>query len=132
MARTTITEDVKHNLITSGTKIKGDISADGDLRIDGVIEGTLNCKGKLVLGPEGSIKGDIVCKTAEVMGNIEGTMQISELLSIKSTAKINGEIKTTRLAIEPNAIFTGTCDMGKSSTPVQPVMTKEKDNNAKK
>lgn len=122
MAKTNTLEESKHNLITSGTKIKGELSAEGDLRIDGFVEGTLTCKGKLVVGPDGSLKGNITCKTAEVMGVIEGQLLVNELLSIKATAKINGDIKTSRLAIEPNAIFTGTCDMGKSvvTPPIQP------------
>ena len=112
MGKTNIIEEKKHNLITTGTKIKGEIFAEGDLRVDGIIEGILICKGKLVLGAEGSIKGEITCKTAEIMGTIDGKMIVNELLSIKATAKINGDIKTSRLAIEPNAVFTGTCDMG--------------------
>ncbi|MFC0875994.1 polymer-forming cytoskeletal protein [Saccharicrinis sp. FJH2] len=117
MAKTNSIEETKHNLITTGTKIKGELSAEGDLRIDGIVEGTINCKGKLVVGPEGSLKGEITCKTAEVMGAIEGKLLVNELLSIKATAKINGDIKTSRLAIEPNAVFTGTCDMGKPVVP---------------
>ena len=113
MAKTNSVEETKHNLITTGTRIKGELSAEGDLRIDGNVEGTINCKGKLVVGPEGSLKGEITCKTAEVMGSIEGQLMVNELLSVKATAKINGDIKTSRLAIEPNAVFTGTCDMGK-------------------
>lgn len=126
MAKTNSIEETKHNLITTGTKIKGELSADGDLRIDGNVEGTLVCKGKLVVGPDGSLKGEITCRTAEVMGVIDGKLVVNELLSIKSTAKVNGDIKTSRLAIEPNAIFTGTCDMGK--TPVsQAVQPENKD-----
>ncbi|MFB6317578.1 polymer-forming cytoskeletal protein [Saccharicrinis sp. FJH54] len=129
MAKTNSIEETKHNLITSGTRIKGDLSAEGDLRIDGNVEGTINCKGKLVVGPEGTLKGEISCKTAEVMGAIEGQLLVNELLSIKATAKINGDIKTSRLAIEPNAVFTGTCDMGK---PVASNTTVKEQNDKKK
>ena len=119
-------EEKKHNLITTGTVIKGEITSDSDLRIDGRIDGNLSCKGKLVLGPEGTIKGEVFCQNAEIMGKVEGKMQVTELLSLKSTAKIQGDIKTSRLAIEPNAIFSGTCDMAKSvSQPVEPIL-KEK------
>jgi cytoskeletal protein CcmA (bactofilin family) len=123
MARTTVMEEKKHNLITTGTVIKGEITSDSDLRIDGRIEGNLICKGKLVLGQEGVIKGEVFCQNAEIMGKIEGKMQVAELLSLKSTAKIQGDIKTSRLAIEPNAIFSGTCDMAKTvSQPAEPVL----------
>ncbi len=127
MARTTVMEEKKHNLITTGTVIKGEITSDSDLRIDGRIDGNLTCKGKLVLGQEGVIKGEVFCQNAEIMGKIEGKMQVTELLSLKSTAKIQGDIKTSRLAIEPNAIFSGTCDMAKSvSQPTADPILKDK------
>lgn len=126
MGKTNIIEEKKHNLITTGTKIKGEVFAEADLRVDGIIEGTLICKGKLVLGVEGSIKGEITCKTAEIMGTIDGKMIVNELLSIKATAKIQGDIKTSRLAIEPNAVFTGTCDMGNNSVNKPVVDLKDK------
>lgn len=120
-------EEKKHNLITTGTVIKGEITSDSDLRIDGRIDGNLTCKGKLVLGQEGVIKGEVFCQNAEIMGKIEGKMQVTELLSLKSTAKIQGDIKTSRLAIEPNAIFSGTCDMAKSvSQPTVDPILKDK------
>lgn len=116
MARTiSPVEDKKHNLIAAGTKIKGDLSSDGDIRIDGEITGTIQCKGKLVLGPDGRLTGEFICNTAEIMGKLSGKLIVHELLSVKSTANIDGDIKTARLAIEPNAIFSGTCDMGKSN-----------------
>ncbi len=116
MARTVApVEENKRNTIAAGTKIKGDVICNGDIRIDGEIEGTINCKGKLVLGPEGQLKGDILCNSAEIMGKLIGKMMVQELLSVKATANIEGDIKTSRLAIEPDAIFTGTCDMGKTA-----------------
>lgn len=128
MAKTvTPIEENKRNTVAGGTKIKGDLVCDGDIRIDGEIEGTINCKGKLVLGPEGRLKGEIVCNSAEVMGKLSGKLIVQELLSVKSTANIDGDIKTTRLAIEPNAIFSGTCNMGKSAE-----VLRSKENNVNK
>lgn len=101
----------KTNTIQSGTIIKGDISAKGALRIDGEIEGNVNCDGKLVVGHEGKVTGEIVCINAELMGTITGKVMVKQLLSIKSTAVIEGEIKTNKIAIEPNAVFKGTCNM---------------------
>ncbi len=100
------------NLIGPGTVIKGDIDTNGDIRIDGSIEGTLKVKGKLVVGNTGKIIGDIQCQNAEVFGEILGQIGVSELLSLKVTAKMNGDIVTNKLSIEPGAVFSGTCKMG--------------------
>lgn len=100
------------NLIGAGTVINGDISCEGDIRIDGNLVGNLNSKGKLVVGNTGLIKGEIICKNADISGSVTGKVQCSELLSLKSTSKVNGNVHTIRLAIEPGALFSGTCDMG--------------------
>ena len=100
------------NKIGDGTSIQGDINSNGDIRIDGSIEGSVTCKGKMILGPSGTIKGDVTCANAEVSGNIKGNIKISELLNLKASSVVNGEISTGKLSIEPGANFTGTCVMG--------------------
>lgn len=100
------------NLVANGTSITGDIKSNGDLRIDGVMTGTLIVKGKLVIGPSGRIEGEIECQNADVSGEIKGKISVSELLMLRSTAKINGDIYTGKISIEPDAQFTGTCSMG--------------------
>ena len=104
------------NIISIGTKITGDIETDGDFRIDGNIEGNVNSKGKVVVGNNGFVKGEIVCNNAEISGNLSGKVTVSELLSLKSSSKMNGDIKTGKLSIEPGAMFTGTCAMGNNNT----------------
>jgi cytoskeletal protein CcmA (bactofilin family) len=100
------------NLIGAGTSIKGDIAANGDIRIDGHLIGTVNAKGKLVLGPNGHIEGEVFCKSADVSGNIKGNLTVSELTHLKATAKFSGDINTNKLAIDPGASFSGNCAMG--------------------
>lgn len=100
------------NLIGNGTKITGDINSNGDVRIDGNLTGNLVIAGKFVLGPNGVIEGNVSCGNADLSGEIKGIVNVNELLLLKSTAKINGDITTGKLAIEPGAIFTGTCNMG--------------------
>lgn len=99
------------NLISNGTEITGDINSSGDIRIDGSLVGNLKTKGKVVIGPTGRAKGELYCKNVEVSGTIEGKLAVEQLLNLKSTSKIIGEIITTRLSIEPGAKFTGTCKM---------------------
>ena len=99
------------NLIGAGTSITGEITSDGVIRMDGSLKGNLYTKSKLVLGATGVILGDIRCKSADIEGTVEGKLYVSELLLLKSTAKIKGEIYIGKLAIEPGAVFNGTCSM---------------------
>lgn len=99
------------NLISNGTDITGDIVSNGDIRIDGSVTGTLNTKGKVVIGPTGRIKGEVFCKNSEISGTIEGKISVSQLLNLKSTCRIQGDISTSKLSIEPGAKFSGNCKM---------------------
>lgn len=99
------------NLVGLGTEINGDIKSSGDLRIDGTLVGNLNVKGKVVVGETGKIKGELVCKNSDISGVVEGKITVDELLSIKSSARINGDITVGKLAIEPGCKFTGYCNM---------------------
>jgi cytoskeletal protein CcmA (bactofilin family) len=102
---------VNHNVIASGTVITGDIDAASDIRIDGNINGNVECKGRVVIGPNGQTNGNIKCQSAEIMGTLQGNITVDETLSLKSTASLNGDVKTSVLVIEPGAKFTGTCSM---------------------
>lgn len=103
------------NLIGAGTEITGDVNSNGDIRIDGTLNGNLKTAGKVVIGETGKVKGEIDCKNSEVLGQIEGKIKVGELLSLKATAKIFGDIVTKKLAIEPGSKFTGNCNMGDES-----------------
>jgi len=99
------------NLIGTGTEIKGNVKSSGDIRIDGFLNGNLNTKGKLVIGESGRVKGEVFCKSSDIEGTIEGKVNVAELLTLKTSARVNGDIKTGRLAIEPGSAFTGNCIM---------------------
>ena len=99
------------NLISQGTEITGDVKSSGDIRIDGVLNGNLVTKGKVVIGTTGRIKGEVECKNSEVSGLIEGKITVTQLLNLKASSKINGTIITGKLSIEPGAVFTGNCAM---------------------
>jgi len=101
----------KTNRIVEGTTIKGDISSPADFRLDGHLIGNFESKGKLVIGPAGSIKGDIICKNCDIEGKFDGKIQVVELLNLKSKAIIHGEVICGKLAVEPGAEFTATCFM---------------------
>jgi cytoskeletal protein CcmA (bactofilin family) len=101
----------KTNRIVEGTTIKGDISSPSDFRLDGHLIGNFESKGKLVIGPSGSIKGDIICKNCDIEGRFDGKIQVSEMLSLKVKSIIHGEVICGKLAVEPGAEFTATCVM---------------------
>ena len=100
------------NTIGQGTVVTGDIQSKGDIRVDGTLKGSVNTSGKVVLGKEGVIEGDVVCNSADISGLIKAKITVSQLLSLKATAKLNGDIITNKLSIEPGAAFTGSCSMG--------------------
>jgi cytoskeletal protein CcmA (bactofilin family) len=106
------------NLIGPGTKITGDISCDGDIRIDGSLKGNIKTKGRLVIGNSGNIEGEIVCSNIEISGNFKGKISASELLTMKSTAVVTGDIMVSKLGVEPGSVFSGTCRMGNTADKV--------------
>lgn len=112
MARNNEVENPAINIIRKGTEISGDVKCAGDIRIDGVLNGTLNSEGKVVVGQSGIIEGEVICKNADISGNIKANIVVKELLQLKATANIAGDINTNKLSIEPGANFTGTCNMG--------------------
>jgi cytoskeletal protein CcmA (bactofilin family) len=126
MAKYNETESITINLISNGTDITGDIKSNGDIRIDGSLIGNLNTKGKLVIGLTGKVKGEITCKNSEVSGLIEGKISVSQLLNLKATSKILGDITTSKLSIEPGARFSGNCKMSDTEYNAEAV-TKEKE-----
>ena len=101
----------KTNRIVEGTTIQGDIVSPADFRLDGHLIGNFQSKGKLVIGPVGSIKGDIICKNADIEGKFSGKIQVTEILNVKSKASIHGEVICGKLSVEPGADFSASCVM---------------------
>jgi cytoskeletal protein CcmA (bactofilin family) len=99
------------NIISEGTKIKGDIIANGDIRIDGELMGNISAKGRLVIGPKGKIEGQINCNNIEISGIIKGKVTAIELLNMKATSQITGDIVVGKLSVEPGSMFSGSCVM---------------------
>lgn len=104
------------NLLGKGTRITGDVVSEGDIRIDGELNGNLDCSGRVVIGITGRVTGEVRCKNSEISGYQKGKLDVSEQLSLKSSSKVYGEISTGKLSIEPGAVFTGSCKMGGEQT----------------
>lgn len=99
------------NILARGTKINGDLETEGDIRIDGRVSGKVLAKGKVVVGIEGLVEGEIKCKNIDVSGELKADLLVEELTVLKATAKIVGNITTPKISIEPGAVFVGNCKM---------------------
>lgn len=99
------------NIIAQGTSVTGDLISNGDFRIEGTLNGTISTKGRIVIGETGVVEGDISCQNADISGKVSGNIIVEELTMLKVTSKFEGHIRTTRLAIEPGALFSGQCVM---------------------
>ncbi|MCQ2189093.1 MAG: polymer-forming cytoskeletal protein [Paludibacteraceae bacterium] len=119
MSKENENQNSTYNLIAAGTKMTGDITSSTNFRLDGSINGTLKCKGKVIIGQNGAMEGTLECDNAEILGKFTGKLIVNETLSLKATSKVEGEIKTKILSVEPNAKFTGTCDMNSANPQIQ-------------
>jgi len=113
LTKKNVVENSSINIIGKGTSIIGNLNSDGDIRIDGNIEGNIKASGKVLIGRTGKVKGDIFCATLDVSGTINGKINVSEILSLKADSNVLGDIITQKITIEPGAILNGTCKMGK-------------------
>ncbi len=118
MAKVTNGDAQSVNMLGAGTTIKGDIQSNGDFRIDGTLIGSINSKGKIVIGQTGHVEGEMNCRNADVSGQVKAQIIVAELLTLKASAKLAGEITTSKLSIEPGARFSGTCNMSESGARV--------------
>jgi len=114
------------NAIMEGSKVIGDMITVSNLRIDGEVIGNISCPSKIVIGKNGVVQGDIICSDADIEGNVTGTIKVDNLLALKSTSKISGEIKAGKLFVEEGAMFDGSCTMG-NNTPIAKTTSKQDD-----
>ena len=104
-------ESTAISIITDGTTVKGDIIATGDLRLDGVLEGSIQLNGKLVIGDSGVVNGNVLCQNANVIGSVNGNLSVKEFLVLNASARVRGDLLINKLSIEPGAVFSGKCRM---------------------
>ncbi len=104
------------NALAKGTVVEGSIRCDNDLRIDGTIKGKLTCQSKVIIGPTGAVEGEIKCQNAVIEGRFKGNLHVSELLNVRETAEVDGEITTNKLLVQSGARFNVTCKMDSGSS----------------
>ena len=101
----------ERNIIAKNSSLVGDIKSDGDFRVDGKIEGTIQTSGRVVIGKDGYVSGTIDCTNADIEGTFSGKLIVDQVLSLKSTADISGDVVLGKLSVEPGAVFNATCAM---------------------
>ncbi len=101
----------ERNIIGKNTKISGDIISEGDFRIDGTLEGTIKTNGRVIIGDSGFINGKVECTNADIEGKFSGELSVSNTLTVKASANINGDVVISKLSVEPGAAFNATCSM---------------------
>lgn len=99
------------NRIEKETSINGSIVSKDDFRIEGKLEGSLTTTGKVVIGPSGSINGQVDCLNADIEGQFKGEIKVGELLNLQAKSSVEGKVQTAKLAIAPGAIFEAECSM---------------------
>ncbi len=105
------------NRIEKNTRIKGDIISEADLRIDGKLDGNVKTSGKVVIGKSGYINGKVECVSADIEGSFNGELLVTDLLSLKASAIIEGTVVVSKLAVEPGATFNAACTMKGKGAP---------------
>jgi cytoskeletal protein CcmA (bactofilin family) len=113
------------NIINAATTIVGDLNSEGDMRIDGTVKGYISSKARLVLGGTSRVEGDIKAVNLELSGEVNGNIFVTELLTIKASAKINGDIVSTKLIIEAGAEFNGKCSMKNTHNQLKKITNEE-------
>ena len=102
---------MERNVVAKNTSIIGDITSEGDFRIDGTLEGTLKTDGRVIIGVEGTVQGKVEASHADIEGKFSGELLVHETLTIKGTANISGDVVIGKLSVEPGATFNATCVM---------------------
>ncbi len=114
------------NSINQGTTIEGTIRAKSDIRVDGTIKGNLICEAKVIVGPTGFVEGEITCENAVMEGKFEGILRVKELLNVRETAQVNGDVSIGKLIVQPGGVFNVSCNMNNGGTTTNPAANKAK------
>jgi len=115
------------NIIAFGTQVQGSIVTAGDCRIDGVVRGNVSSKSKIIVGQSGVIEGNIICQNIEIEGSVKAeTLNVVELIALRATANLIGNITANKISIEPGAEFSGNCRMHANKPVETPVPGEQK------
>mgnify|MGYP003887064451 CR=1 FL=1 len=102
-------------VIARGVKLEGNFVSEGDVHIEGDVEGHVKTSGNLMVGPVAVIAADVTAASATVAGMINGAVSVQKQLHIKATAKITGDIQCETIAVDAGAQLSGKLSVGGKS-----------------
>ncbi|MFA7662428.1 MAG: polymer-forming cytoskeletal protein [Patescibacteria group bacterium] len=102
-------------IIGPSVNVKGNFTSQGNLKIEGSLNGTIDTMGDVRIGTDAKIKANINAREIHISGTVDGIIKATEKITLTSTAKVTGDIETKNLAIEDGAFFSGKCIMGNGS-----------------
>lgn len=122
-----------NNIIGKGSTFNGNIDTYGNLRIEGRIIGNIRSKSKVAVGQSASIEGNILSQVAEIEGEVKGSVEVTDILILKPSCVISGDIIANKLVVEAGAKFEGQCKMGSAANKIdlEPVKIKEEEKEEK-
>ncbi|MDX2304051.1 MAG: polymer-forming cytoskeletal protein [Microscillaceae bacterium] len=98
--------------IGKGATLYGDIETAGNIRLDGQVVGNIRSKARVVLGESAQLKGNLLAQNAEIFGEIDGRVEIADILTLKSSSNVKGDVICNKFVTESGANFNGKCQMG--------------------
>jgi cytoskeletal protein CcmA (bactofilin family) len=104
------------SIIGPGMKIVGDCSSDGTIRVEGKVEGSVNAGKSVVVGKDGSVKGDISTQDAIIAGTVNGSVNAESRVELQSTCRVQGDIRSRRVKLDEGGQVDGQLHMGASAT----------------
>ena len=106
--------------IGPGVKIKGEISADTEMVVDGEVQGRMELKENLIIGPKGVVNGDIVARSVQVNGKVMGNVRGIDRFELAQSGRIEGDVVSPRVVIAEGAFFKGNVEMASQQAPSKP------------
>ncbi len=114
-------------VLSNDAEFKGSLTFKGSLRIDGKFEGEINSPGTVHIGQEGELQAEVNVGNAIIEGKHTGNMTVKDKLELRSTARLFGDIKASRLVINEGVIFVGKCEVNPSNSKIEVLMPESKE-----
>jgi cytoskeletal protein CcmA (bactofilin family) len=106
-------------VIAAGVKVEGDFISPGNVRIEGIVNGSVKADGNLFVTETAKIEADVRAENAMVAGEIVGNLAIADKLELSATAKVNGNITARVLSVEAGAGIAGNCAIAVEPAPIK-------------
>ena len=108
-----INSDTYDVIIGKSSKVDGDIISDGSVRIEGIVNGSIDAKGNAMIGPDSHITGNVKCKHIEISGDVKGNVKCIGSLKVHPCGSLVGDIEVSSFNIEEGGVFDGNCKIEK-------------------